>query len=142
MAFINEPIPESDRAKYNACHIRKSWGGELVASRWTIDRERDAFLVFLGGTGDERQGDRPYLYALAWQGAVTYFSAWVEAHGNWHDGVRMRCRLFNIGIPRPLANRAGEVLQLMRDAIDVEAFGHRRDRVTEFHIQMDPPSLR
>jgi hypothetical protein len=50
MAFVNEYIPEADYEKYDlrrVCgeHNLKSLRGRMYARTWTIDRERDAFLI-------------------------------------------------------------------------------------------------
>lgn len=50
MTFVNEYIPEADYEKYDLrriCgeHNLKSLHGHMYSRDWTIDRERDAFLI-------------------------------------------------------------------------------------------------
>lgn len=45
MAFINEKISDSDRMMFNSFNLRNPiTKGTLNKRRWTIDRERNAYL--------------------------------------------------------------------------------------------------
>ncbi|MDR2113421.1 MAG: hypothetical protein LBQ62_10040 [Candidatus Accumulibacter sp.] len=49
MAFVNEYIPEADYEKYDLMEIcgkhNKAHPGSMITRSWTIDRERQMFLI-------------------------------------------------------------------------------------------------
>ncbi|MBU3104522.1 hypothetical protein [Clostridium gasigenes] len=54
MSFVNERILEADKEKFNYFNFKNSVTDEhLEPWKWTIDRERNIFLVGLGGQGYE-----------------------------------------------------------------------------------------
>ena len=71
MAFVNEEIPEAEKPKADPTVMSiQGWRGS-IDSRWTIDRERNIFMVGIGGGGPER----PLLYALSLSGEIVRFRA-------------------------------------------------------------------
>ena len=64
MAFVNEKIPESDRARFEAVinyeNLRKQaryipeFRSDL-RNLWTIDRERGAYMIFVTGGGKNKR---------------------------------------------------------------------------------------
>jgi hypothetical protein len=65
MAFINECIPEADRKRHN---ITDDSNFYLAATgSWTVDRERDMFLMRIGGGGPE-SAEREMHWAFFWRG--------------------------------------------------------------------------
>lgn len=74
MAFVNEYIPEADYEKYDlrrVCgeHNRWSHNGHMHSNHWTIDRERDAFLIKVWSHRDaEFEG-----WAFYWKGVWMFF---------------------------------------------------------------------
>lgn len=72
MAFVNEVIPEADKAKLDLKVLSvPGWRGDSMDTRWTIDRERDFFMIHIGGGGPER----PNVYALSISGEIVRFRA-------------------------------------------------------------------
>lgn len=51
MAFVNEEISENDQIRINYGSLRNPQGQRKLAGipKWTVDRERDVFLIRLGG---------------------------------------------------------------------------------------------
>ena len=74
MAFVNEYIPEADYGKYDLrriCgeHNLKSLRGHMFSQSWTIDREREAFLIKVWSHHEaEFEG-----YAFYWKGEWMFF---------------------------------------------------------------------
>jgi hypothetical protein len=74
MAFVNEYIPEADYEKYDLrkiCgeHNLKSLRGRMYSRDWTIDRERDAFLIQVWSHHEAKfEG-----YAFYWKGQWIFF---------------------------------------------------------------------
>jgi len=53
MAFVNEAVPEEQKSKFDpkVFFNPTQFNGPIEMFRWTIDRERDVFLIRLGGGG-------------------------------------------------------------------------------------------
>jgi hypothetical protein len=62
MAFVNEAVPEEQKSKFDSKIFFNpfSFNEPIRPFRWTIDRERDVFLIYLGGGGRSRR-DPNYL---------------------------------------------------------------------------------
>ena len=73
MAFVNEYIPEADYEKYDLKRIcgdhNKVHKGHMYSESWTIDRERDAFLIPIWF---HRESDFSG-YAFYWKGDWMFF---------------------------------------------------------------------
>lgn len=74
MAFVNEYIPEADYEKYDlkrVCgeHNLPSRRGRMHSNHWTIDRERDAFLIKVWSHHEAKfEG-----WAFYWKGEWIFF---------------------------------------------------------------------
>lgn len=134
MAFVNEFISEEDKQKIDWTKFK--WWKNSDPHRpwkWTIDRERDVFLVMLVGRG--REGDHPELYALCWKGDVIRFCAERDGNGMFATGVDMLWKIFNIEIPPNLEGVKEEVLSVLREAIDAHGSVYDRTHVKSVHIE-------
>ena len=74
MAFVNEYIPESDYEKYDLrriCgeHNLPSRRGRMHSRDWTIDRERDAFLIKVWAQHESEFSG----WAFYWKGEWIFF---------------------------------------------------------------------
>ena len=63
MPFINEYIPEEDKKKYNITEDSNFYRAGI--SSWTVDRERDMFLMRRAGGGPESPEGEMY-WAFFW----------------------------------------------------------------------------
>ncbi|MFN3717189.1 MAG: hypothetical protein ACK4R8_10755, partial [Thiobacillus sp.] len=74
MAFVNEYIPKEDYDKYDlrrVCgeHNLKSLRGHMYSRDWTIDRDRDAFLIQVWSHRDAEFNG----WAFYWKGEWMFF---------------------------------------------------------------------
>ena len=122
MTFVNEFIPEEQKLKFDSkVFSNPLTGGRKPISmyRWVIDRERDAFLIRLGGGGPWEGGAAPkpreYL-ALSWKGEVIKFEALVSAEGNI-DAWVATWEVLNVQIPDALEVHRDLVLQLIEEGL-------------------------
>jgi hypothetical protein len=78
MAFVNEYIPEADYEKYDlrrVCGEHNEPNRGLMYSRdWTIDRERDAFLIQVWSHRDSQFSG----WAFYWKGEWIFFHMTVK----------------------------------------------------------------
>lgn len=51
MGFINERIPEEEKKKFTFPVMTSPSGRQPTLNKWTIDREREAFLVLANAGG-------------------------------------------------------------------------------------------
>ena len=141
MAFVNEAISGADKSKYDAFNFKSPFNGEPVpAWKWTIDHERDVFLVWLGGQGGE-QSEIPGFYVLVWKDQAIPFSAFSKGCGNYHTGIELWWNVFDIRIPQHMESKREEVIELVKEAIDAHGLEHRRDVVIAVHIGIAPVTV-
>lgn len=58
MAFMNEYISEADKARIDFSKIKHPINrNPIIPNKWTVDRERDIALIYLGG-GNLGKGQR------------------------------------------------------------------------------------
>lgn len=138
MPFVNETIAEVDRPKYEAYGFKSPFRNELVPSwRWAIDRERDVFLVSLGGQGAEHS-EIPMIYRLVWKGEIIRFHAFSKGRGNAQIGVELWWNVVDIVIPEHLKPKQAEIYQLIREALEQCGQGFNRKYVKTSHIGIQP----
>lgn len=124
MAFVNEAVPEEQKSKFDPkvfFNPNSGWMHRPIELyRWTIDRERDVFLIRLGGGGPWEGGDAPkpkeYL-ALSWKGEVVKFDARVTATGTPKAWVA-DWAVLDIRIPQAMEAQRDTVLQLIVEGLD------------------------
>ena len=137
MAFTNETSPDADRPRYESFGFMSPFNGDLVPpSKWTIDRERDIFLVSLGGQGGE-QSEIPEFFALVWKGSPIGFRAFHKGRGDYQSGAELWWKIFRVGVPKPVEGDRSKILDFIREAVDARGSGYRRDHVTAVNIEID-----
>lgn len=142
MAFVNEEIPEADKTKVDPKVMSiHGWRGDSISSRWTIDRERDIFMVRIGGSGPER----PIIYALSIDGEIVRFRAGRQASpidGDKQNGYELEWWVFDFNIPDCLQSRGEEIMQLIAEAKAVEKNGSPYDtgsiKSVKTHFNVNP----
>ena len=67
MAFRNESISEADQSLIDYQALRDSQGGGPIVDppKWTVDRERDAFLIRLGGGMNREDYHVPHYFQFS-----------------------------------------------------------------------------
>ncbi|MDZ4074618.1 MAG: hypothetical protein U1E04_07695 [Hylemonella sp.] len=127
VAFVNELVPEEQKTKFDPKVFHSPWTPRrpIEPYRWVIDRERDIFMVRLGGDGSSGDPSNPitktYL-ALVMRGEVIKFDAAFKEAGNWKEGIfGADWEVTDVYLPPSLADSRDTVLELIKEAL--EAFG-------------------
>jgi hypothetical protein len=129
MSFRSEEISDADHEKYKCASLAAyRFGGRdsdcVRFANWTIDRERNSFLVFLGGG----IGPFPERFALVWNGEIVVLEC--SSRRRRDEGiptaVAVDYRVLGIYLTPALMNRREELLALVREALD--AYGNIGDR--------------
>jgi len=127
MAFVNEKISEIDKPQYDQFQFRSQLTSQekplIPAYKWTIDRERDTFLVFLEGQGSEATGSRiPIFFALVWKNKVIRFEGFCELIGK-HEGERVcTWKITKLLIPDGFRVEQEIIIGLIKEAMDAFRF--------------------
>ena len=139
MAFVNEKIPDVDKQRIDFSKIKHPVHRDSISPiDWTIDRERDIALIFIGGG----VGDFPHFFVLYWQGEIINAFLRSTIKGNFPNGdTELTWRLEFLG---RLANVAEpEVIDTLKEALFV--FGYRnakyRDKIKAVHFEFNGKHL-
>lgn len=124
MTFVNERISEEDKAKYKISEIpdypQKHWNS------WTIDRDRDCFLLY-----DGMSHDRPFCYyfIFSYQGHITKIDVEVKGNGKSPEGVNLTdydiCR---VQMSEQLKVRQDEILRMFSEALTGSELGNIKNK--------------
>ena len=117
MTFINEYIPEADKKKYN---ITPGSDFYLTSTEgWTVDRERDMFLLPRTGLGPESEPGLRY-WAFYWRGhllnvRLKSIDSGCDATGTHGWG---RTKLLSMGdMPPELQAQRAKIVADLKDAL-------------------------
>jgi hypothetical protein len=134
MAFVNELIPEDVKGSLPFDVQTGYMGAKPTLWKWTIDRERDAFLVHTGtsGSGGDGPGES---YVLSWNGNLVPFTGDPKVLIDAERGKVLSWRIHRLVLPDALYWKRDEVRQLIREALDVMGLLYRRDWVAAVHVE-------
>jgi len=112
MAFVNELIGDEDKRRIDWAKFR-AWPFTQPVSpwKWTIDRERDVFLIPLGGRGPD--GERPEVFALVWKGQMVRFEASATGEGSGKFWSTLHWKVGNVSVPEMLQSCRTQVIELV-----------------------------
>ncbi len=118
MAFVNEYIPETDKQKYQITDHSNFY--RAGAGQWTVDREREMFLVYRGGYGPEGAQDEKF-WAFYWRGYLLDVHLHNLALSQDSDGnVHSRKRIIQIkGVTSDLERSRSEIIEDLACALSV-----------------------
>ena len=119
MGFINEKISEEDAKKYNFETLSKLLYREVwqLKQGWTIDRDKNIFLIWLGSGQEEFFIQNKFL--LWWDGQVITFS--INCSGQ-RDQFGKRITTWDspgFELPDDLKPTRDEVISTSKDALTV-----------------------
>lgn len=138
MAFVNELIPEAEKEKFTFPVDTRAGGYKPTLWKWTVDRNRDVFLVHthtLGGGAEGTQETQSFV--LSWKGDLIHFDGDPNVSGTKETGQVLSWRVHNLVIPSLLQNKPGEVTQLIREALDTMGLLYKRERVATVEVRFD-----
>lgn len=122
MAFVNEYIPEADFEKYDlrrVCgeHNLKSQRGIMYSRSWTIDHERDVFLIQVWSHHESEYSG----WTFYWQGEWVFFEMRLTGvNENQPEGSCWVSYLIkSFLLPQHLQSRQGEITDDLKQALSV-----------------------
>jgi len=134
MAFINELIPEEQKDKFTFSVKTYRDGSKPTLWKWTIDRERDAFLVHTNTFGGGYEGTpEEECYVLSWHNELIYFQADPSGVGK----EEYTYVVHHLKIPTVLEEQKEEVMELIREALDAKGNTYLRDHLEVVHVKFD-----
>ena len=112
MPFVNEEIiTEEDKAYFDSFGIKDPFTGELRKSKeWTIDRERNMFLINVAGQGTE-YSEIPMYFAFVYKNRVFEIPTFHKSIGDMSTGIEM---LWEISIGRPPKELMPELSEIFK----------------------------
>ena len=120
MTFIREKLSDADMEYAKSFGIFSQFSPLL--SKWVVDRDRNAFLVCVGGRPWSE--DMPGEYAFVWQGHVIKFKAHITAGPKTNKSTRtVRWNVFGVQVPDLLSNCTDKILELISEAITADTDG-------------------
>jgi len=138
MTFVNELSPEEQKDKFPFPVKTRPDGSKPTLYKWTIDRERDAYLVVTNVLGGGYEGTPPdYYYVLTWNGEQVSFAAEESLSSSKENGTVVSWKIHHLDIPSVLEEHKNQVLQLIRDALDAQGWLYDRSRVSAVNVQFD-----
>lgn len=129
MAFKNEKISEQDQewvsklVNYENIRAISRWVHRFSPPDWiwTVDREKGAYLISLGGGGSpDDEGRMPYM-VLILDGQVVVFNYVRRGTGDGKVGIHWTMEIHNLIVPPTLDARREEIKQLLRDSLEEKA---------------------
>ncbi len=134
MAFVYEVIPSEDLEYVRSLGI-KDWSGHGFKhffegdTGWSIDRNRQAFLVRLGGGYD----DMPYFAAFWYEGCEIRIETPVRLFED-NEGRKIR-KITGISIPQECYSKKEEICNLIIEAYLAMSKYYNSSIITEIHCE-------
>lgn len=136
MAFVNELIPEEQKDKFPFPVFTRPDGSKPTLWKWTIDRERNAYLVVTNVLGGGYEGThQDEYYVLNWEGELISFAAEQHLAINTQEGDVLTWKIHRLDVPPSLEERRDQVLQLIWESLDVQGLLYNRSRVSAVNVQ-------
>lgn len=127
MSFMNELMPESEKNRLSFQVETRPDGSKPTLWKWTVDRERDAFLVFTGASGGSYEGvQTTFSCVLSLSGRLFKFFADPYLGERSAAGQVMRWVIHDLEVPDVMGVSKEELMEIIREAFDV--IGHVYDR--------------
>ena len=135
MAFVNEHISGDERKKINLNSLLENPRSNVSpASTWTIDREKNAFLLQTQISGGPPGNELPARFLFWWNGDVVYFSAYEKAvttdRGRtvtWENAI--------LYTPTHLKGRQTEFITVLKEALWAYGWAFLPAYCVEVHFQ-------
>ncbi|CAH1204396.1 hypothetical protein PAECIP111893_02242 [Paenibacillus plantiphilus] len=134
MAFVYEKISEADQGRFQSFNLRSPFNGRPLETRkWIVDRERDAYLVSMGGQGTY-DSEIPMFHALIWNGNTINIDSFTTGTGDVSIGIEKFWKITRIEAPVDVREKEDELLDLIKDAFDAKGFAGSKDCVVNVHF--------
>jgi len=125
MAFVNEYVSAEDAKKYDFARLFKRFDKSLLGHpTWTIDRENDAFLLWLRASREESRNYQ--MFAMWWKGKVFPVYLIPTSGGRLNEKSFTHWRLMELELPEELNLQRSEIVNALKAAlIEFKEFGIR-----------------
>lgn len=116
MAFVYEIVPEKDYDFFDSMNLKNPFGQDYIYvtkySHWCADRERNIFLVPVGG----KLNDTPYFIDLWLNGRIIEIEA--EEYGKRINGkVIVGWKVVNIYIPYNMWDKRDSIVSVIEESL-------------------------
>lgn len=138
MTFINELIPEAEKEKFTFPVSTRADGSKPTLWKWTIDRERNAFLVLINAEGGGYEGT-PLTkhFVLSWNRHLVSLSADPLGTSRVETGVVMSWRVHRLNLPTSLQDRQEDVIRLIREAFSTRGDIYDGEQYAAVNVEFD-----
>lgn len=136
MAFVNEYIPEEDKKKYDMTPDSNFYLASTT--NWTVDRERDMFLIRRTGGGAE--GFPIHHWAFCWRGhLLDVRMEMLDAGGDPSGGHGWEhTKVHGIGNMTPeLQSHRAQIIEDLKSALMARKGGGVYSRRTSYEVTLD-----
>lgn len=136
MGFVFEKVPEEDWDFFMSMGLKDCWGSNPLnvseCSAWCADRERNAYLVPIGGGFREM----PNYYDLWWNGHTIRMEIGDGGNGNYNVGVDLVWFIHKISIPKEIWQYKGEIMNMITDAFSVNEGWCRKECLKSIAVKV------
>ncbi len=119
MAFINEEVSEADAINYDFAKLSRLFHKDewQLKSWWTIDRDRNIFLICLGTGREEFCMQHRFLFW--WDGVVLDIRLDGTKEGNPFGKIISRWDSLSLGIPTDFPSTRDDLIGTLKEALTV-----------------------
>jgi len=116
MAFVNEYVSPQDVKKYDLDGIKQRFGKDPdIRYQWTVDRERNVFLMWMEAGREERSHDETF--SMHFKGTNFLVHLVGFSAGKIAEKVTTTWQLEKLGIPPELESRRSEIIDALKEAL-------------------------
>lgn len=134
MAFINELIPEADKARIDWSKYKDlTLGKNFEPSRWTVDKEREIYLLRLIRRGPA--GAWPEMFVLNWGNTLIVFEVDGESKGDFTSGIDMFWKVLRFHIPDVLQVERDKIIKTFEEAMEQFGCNYNCDKVRSVRFE-------
>lgn len=138
MAFVYEIVQEKDFDFFKSMGLKNCWGTKPQIflpgrTEWIADRDRNAFLVAIGGG----MHDVPLIYDLWWNGYVVRLEADdFRSTGNRRDSFKLVWDVNKILIPKSIWEKRDLILKMIEEGMSVDQGGVKKANLNSIIVNM------
>jgi len=122
MAFVNEEISESDQIRIDYGSLRDPQNQQKLSGspKWTVDRERDAFLIRLGGGLSREDYHIPYYFLFSFKEERIMVQAFQKRMPSDDPMLEVLIwQIIRLELPENFQTSRKETLQILKEAFMV-----------------------
>ena len=135
MAFINEHIPEEVKAKFTFPVSTRPDGSKPTLWKWTIDRERNIYLVLTGVLGGGVSGTQPTdQYVLNWDNLQIRFEGNCDISGDVETKYSLLWKVRNVDFPSGNDEKRKEIYKVIEEALNAKGWRYKRETVNDVTV--------